>query len=76
MYLQNHNVFKVNQTEFKECIKPPPNLVLTSWNDIIQLTSPGNKWYICGVRKHCSLFQQKLAINVLETNDPAPSPLP
>ncbi|XP_047309586.1 blue copper protein 1b-like [Impatiens glandulifera] len=59
-----HNVFTVNGSEFDNCTVPPINEALTSGYDIVTLTSPGPKWYICGVDDHCSLFNQKLAINV------------
>ncbi|OWM73194.1 hypothetical protein CDL15_Pgr001308 [Punica granatum] len=70
----NHNVFRVNQTEFQQCIKPEANLALTTGNDVIELKSPGKKWYICGVGQHCSNLQQKLAITVLDASAPAPTP--
>ncbi|KAF8403446.1 hypothetical protein HHK36_011550 [Tetracentron sinense] len=70
-----HNVFKVNGTGFKECIVPPANLALSTGNDEITLATPGNKWYICGVAKHCADGGQKLSITVLsEWSAPAPAP--
>ncbi|XP_061946214.1 blue copper protein 1a-like [Populus nigra] len=87
-----HNVFKVNGTEFQNCIIPLADKALTSgddvgdsgtlcadwWYDTIVLASPGKKWYVCGVGKHCELGGQKLAITVQSlapTPSPAPSPL-
>lgn len=70
----SHNVLKANQTEFHDCVKPL-TAPLTSGNDIITLTSPGKKWYICGVATHCQTGNMKLAINVLpELGAPAPAP--
>ncbi|CAN4109403.1 unnamed protein product [Withania somnifera] len=69
----DHNVFKVNQTSFKDCIVPPPNEALTSGHDVITLASPGKKWYICGFPTHCSDYSQKLVITV-EGEAPAPAP--
>ncbi|KDP39673.1 hypothetical protein JCGZ_02693 [Jatropha curcas] len=73
-----HNVFKVNGTAFQNCTKPPLQEALTTGNDTIILATPGRKWYICGVGKHC-LGGQKLAITVLSQDyawsAPAPSPL-
>ncbi|XP_059658379.1 blue copper protein-like [Cornus florida] len=60
-----HNVFKVNGTGFQECIKPPLSEALTTGNDVITLATPGRKWYICGVAKHCAVGNQKLVITVL-----------
>lgn len=61
-----HNVLKVDGTAFKDCAVPAnANDTLTSGNDQIELATPGNKWYICGVPKHCD-GGQKLAITVME----------
>nr|A0A0M4FTF3.1 RecName: Full=Blue copper protein; Short=PhBcp; Flags: Precursor [Petunia x hybrida]ALC79558.1 blue copper protein [Petunia axillaris] len=60
----HHNVFKVNQTGFQNCIAPPPSEGLTSGHDVITLAAPGKKWYICGFPTHCSEHKQKLAITV------------
>lgn len=71
----NHNVFKVNQTSFQNCIVPPPSQGLTSGHDVITLASPGKHWYICGFPTHCSDHSQKLVITV-EAGVPAPAPAP
>ncbi|XP_038695390.1 blue copper protein 1a-like [Tripterygium wilfordii] len=69
-----HNVFQlVNGTLFQNCVKPPANEALTTGEDHIALGSPGKKWYICGVGKHCE-GGQKLAIEVMGSMGPAPSP--
>ncbi|KAI3727547.1 hypothetical protein L6452_16163 [Arctium lappa] len=68
-----HNVLRVNGTSFQQCIMSSSNEALTSGNDVITLLSPGRKWYICGVGKHCELRNMKLVINV-ESMSPAPSP--
>ncbi|KAL4576487.1 hypothetical protein LXL04_012582 [Taraxacum kok-saghyz] len=73
-----HNVMKVNGTGFQQCIVSSSNNgTLTSGRDIIPLQTPGRKWYICGVGKHCELRKMKLVITVLpQTMTPAPSPVP
>jgi hypothetical protein len=38
---------------------------------VIPLETPGNKWYICGVAKHCEVGNQKLFITVFEGNSSA-----
>ncbi|ESR51878.1 hypothetical protein CICLE_v10033540mg, partial [Citrus x clementina] len=43
-----------------------------SESDTIVLETPGRKWYICGVGKHCENGGQKLVITV----QPAPSIAP
>ncbi|KAI3689609.1 hypothetical protein L2E82_47572 [Cichorium intybus] len=69
-----HNVMKVNGTGFQQCIVTSSNGTLTSGRDVISLQTPGRKWYICGVLKHCELGNMKLVITVLpQTMAPAPS---
>ncbi|KAL6280202.1 hypothetical protein ACE6H2_017083 [Prunus campanulata] len=68
-----HNVFKVNGTGFQQCAAPLDSVPLTSGKDVISLATPGRKWYICGVAKHCELGGQKLLITVLPSSF-APSP--
>ncbi|KAI3724537.1 hypothetical protein L2E82_36318 [Cichorium intybus] len=69
-----HNVFRVNGTVFQQCMIPPANEGLTSGYDVITLATPGRKWYICGVGKHCETGGMKLFINVLPySKPPAPS---
>ncbi|KAI9186136.1 hypothetical protein LWI28_014093 [Acer negundo] len=69
----NHSVFKVNGTGFNDCLVPQANLGLTTGNDTIPLKTPGNKWYICGVKRHCADHGMKLAITV-QAEAPAPTP--
>ncbi|XP_056158391.1 blue copper protein 1a-like [Syzygium oleosum] len=45
----NHNVFKVNMTDFQACNIPPAYEALATGHDVIPLTAPGVKWYICGI---------------------------
>ncbi|KAL7594782.1 hypothetical protein Lser_V15G30479 [Lactuca serriola] len=71
-----HNVMKVDGNSFQKClIAPVSNGTLTSGRDVIPLKTPGMKWYVCGVGKHCELRKMKLAIAVLpQTMTPAPAP--
>ncbi|XP_026416876.1 uclacyanin 1-like [Papaver somniferum] len=39
----SHNVFKVNGTEFDQCIKPEPKLAIATGNDVTTLATPGKK---------------------------------
>ncbi|XP_050226987.1 blue copper protein 1a-like [Mercurialis annua] len=73
-----HNVHKVDGTGFKECTAPATTEALTSGEDTITLSSPGRKWYICSVGKHCESGNMKLVITVLadELGSPAASPSP
>lgn len=68
-------MFKVNGTGFQQCAAPVGAVPLTSGKDVINLASPGRKWYICGVSQHCAVGGQKLVITVMPSVF-APSPSP
>ncbi|XP_030520532.1 blue copper protein 1a-like [Rhodamnia argentea] len=71
----HHNVFKVNMTDFQACNIPPANEALTTGHDVIPLSTPGVKWYICGIGEHCAKSNQKLKITVVaDTQVPASPP--
>ncbi|KAF9614681.1 hypothetical protein IFM89_019809, partial [Coptis chinensis] len=71
-----HNVFKVDASSFEQCVRPPAREGLTSGNDAITLETPGRKWYICGVGKHCEDGKQKLEVTVFpQLLSPAISPV-
>ncbi|KAL2333291.1 hypothetical protein Fmac_014504 [Flemingia macrophylla] len=74
--VQAHNVLQVNGTSFQSCSIYP---VIDGWstgNDHVVLTTPGRKWYICGIFGHCNAGQ-KLAITVQpRTLPPSPTPSP
>lgn len=70
-----HTVVAVDGTGYEQCVAPASSKVLATGNDVITLDSPGSKWYICTVAKHCELGMQKVAITVLpQLESPAPSP--
>ncbi|KAJ9555125.1 hypothetical protein OSB04_009739 [Centaurea solstitialis] len=68
----SHNVFKVDGAGFANCTIPLAG-GLTSGNDVVTLSTPGKKWYICGIATHCADKNQKLVINV-DGMAPAPAP--
>lgn len=71
-----HNVFRVDGNGFQECTAPAETEAPVTENDVVTLTTPGRKWYICGVGQHCEAGKQRLAITVLAQSDtPAASPL-
>ncbi|KAK1419093.1 hypothetical protein QVD17_28251 [Tagetes erecta] len=72
----NHNVYKVNGTDFQQCTVPLFGIPLTSGYDVVPLTTPGRKWYICGVGNHCKTGGMKLVIDVLPQTTYPPSPSP
>eukprot|EP00257_Ricinus_communis_P025176 XP_025012590.1 stellacyanin-like [Ricinus communis] len=63
----------IRRTAFHNCNIPPLDQALATGNDTIVLATPGKKWYICGVGKHCEVGGQKLTITV-QSEAPAPSP--
>ncbi|GMJ06169.1 uclacyanin 1 [Hibiscus trionum] len=71
-----HDVLKVNGTEFQQCQAASSNtLALTTGNDVITLSAPGRKWYICSVPGHCAARNMKLSITVLDgVGSPASAP--
>lgn len=70
-----HNVLRVNGTEFQQCEAAGNTVPLTTGNDVITLATPGRKWYICGVARHCAARNMKLNITVLAQGDsPASAP--
>ncbi|KAL9675391.1 hypothetical protein QQ045_003593 [Rhodiola kirilowii] len=70
-----HNVHKANLTAFQQC-QVPLTAPLATGNDVITLATPGKKWYICGVGKHCQAGNQKLAITVSDASSASPAPAP
>ncbi|XVF56839.1 hypothetical protein PTKIN_Ptkin06aG0152400 [Pterospermum kingtungense] len=72
-----HNVYSVNGTDFQNCNVPlNTSLAFFTGNDSIKLATLGNKWYICGVGRHCD-GGMKLKITVIESGPtPAPTPAP
>ncbi|XP_024996640.1 basic blue protein-like [Cynara cardunculus var. scolymus] len=72
----SHNVVKVNGTGFQQCVVSSGNEVLRSGRDVIPLKTPGRKWYICGVGKHCESRNMKLVITVLsDAKNSVPIPI-
>ncbi|XWS61878.1 hypothetical protein CRYUN_Cryun07bG0162200 [Craigia yunnanensis] len=72
-----HNVLRVNGTEFQQCEAADNTVPLTTGNDVISLATPGRKWYICGVARHCAARNMKLNITVLsQVGSPSSAPTP
>ncbi|XP_052171527.1 blue copper protein 1a-like [Diospyros lotus] len=71
-----HDVLKVDGAAFQQCAAPATAEALTSGDDVIELATPGRKWYICGIGRHCEAGKMKLAITVLpeRVESPASSP--
>ncbi|KAH7514064.1 hypothetical protein FEM48_Zijuj11G0048900 [Ziziphus jujuba var. spinosa] len=70
-----HNVLRVDGNGFQQCAAPAGTEALATGNDVIMLSTPGRKWYICNVGQHCEAGKQKLAITVLPLSE-APASLP
>lgn len=62
-----HNVYRVDGIGFRQCTRRIGQIPLTSGNDVITLSSPGKKWYICGIGTDCE-SGMRLVINVQQRN--------
>ena len=58
-------MLRVNGTQFQQCEAADNIVLLTTGNDVITLATPGRKWYICGIARHCAARNMKLNITVL-----------
>ncbi|KAK4354614.1 hypothetical protein RND71_026808 [Anisodus tanguticus] len=68
-----HNVYKADLSAFQNCAPGANVEPLTSGNDVIELKTPGKKWYFCGIKNHCDQGM-KVAVNVLpEVGSPSGS---
>ncbi|KAA0042833.1 blue copper protein-like [Cucumis melo var. makuwa] len=66
-----HNVLNVDVSSFSQCAAPKDQPPMVSGNDVITLTTPGTKWFICTIPHHCN-SGQKLVISV---DSAPPSPI-
>ncbi|XP_060170823.1 blue copper protein 1a-like [Lycium barbarum] len=62
-----HNVYRADLTAFQNCAPGANVEPLTTGNDVIELKSPGKKWYFCGINNHCDQGM-KVAVNVLSSS--------
>ncbi|CAN6175176.1 unnamed protein product [Urochloa humidicola] len=72
-----HNVYRVTQDAFRAC-EPAANQTMGSWatgHDFVNLTVPGDYYYICDVAGHC-LGGMKFAVTVAAPTPPPPVPSP
>ncbi|KAL6846685.1 hypothetical protein ACP4OV_024133 [Aristida adscensionis] len=70
-----HNVYRVTQEAFRTC-EPAANQTVRVWasgRDIVNLTAPGDYYFICNVAGHC-LGGMRLAVAVAAPPPPPPSP--
>ncbi|KAL6655146.1 hypothetical protein ACP70R_005972 [Stipagrostis hirtigluma subsp. patula] len=70
-----HNVYRVTLDAFRTC-EPAANETLRIWasgRDVVNLTAPGDYYFICNVAGHC-LGGMKLAVAVAEAPPPPPPP--
>ncbi|KAL3643157.1 hypothetical protein CASFOL_013972 [Castilleja foliolosa] len=67
---------EVNGTDYRKCASSDVSRVpSTSGIDVVNLTTPGAKRYICSIGEHC-LGGMKLAITVSSANGPTPALFP
>ncbi|KAK8940620.1 hypothetical protein KSP39_PZI010181 [Platanthera zijinensis] len=75
-----HNVLEVTKANFDSCTTAGPIKTHSSGNDVIPLSSPGNRYFICGVPTHCA-SGMKLDVDTTAATSsgsppPSGSPLP
>ncbi|XP_010510046.1 PREDICTED: uclacyanin 1-like [Camelina sativa] len=71
-----HDVVEVTKPEFDSCQSVKPLITFANGNSIVPLTTPGKRYFICGMPGHCSQGM-KLEVNVVPTTTAAPTaPLP
>ncbi|CAN8247704.1 unnamed protein product [Cochlearia groenlandica] len=59
-----HDVVEVTKPEFDSCQAVKPLITFANGNSIVPLTSPGKRYFICGMPGHCSTGM-KLEVNVV-----------
>ncbi|KAG2308838.1 hypothetical protein Bca52824_028586 [Brassica carinata] len=71
-----HDVVEVTKPEFDSCQAVKPLITFANGNSIVPLTTPGKRYFICGMPGHCTQGM-KLEVNVIPTANAAPvTPLP
>ncbi|XP_010469615.1 PREDICTED: uclacyanin 1 [Camelina sativa] len=71
-----HDVVEVTKPEFDSCQSVKPLITFANGDSIVPLTTPGKRYFICGMPGHCSQGM-KLEVNVVPTATAAPTaPLP
>ncbi|XP_043688961.1 uclacyanin 1-like [Telopea speciosissima] len=79
-YLPPHNVLEVTKADFDSCQATSALKVYTDLNTVITLTSPGNRYFLCGFPEHCgqgmSLMVQTLATSAATPPSPTTTTTP
>ncbi|XP_062199328.1 mavicyanin-like [Phragmites australis] len=73
---EQHDVYRVTQDAFRTC--EPANQTMRVWasgHDLVNLTVPGDYYFICNVPGHC-LGGMKFAVAVAASPPPPPPPPP
>ncbi|CAF2096142.1 uclacyanin 1 [Brassica rapa] len=67
-----HDVVEVTKPEFDSCQVVKPLITFANGNSIVPLTTPGKRYFICGMPGHCTQGM-KLEVNVLPNANAAPT---
>ncbi|KAL0710578.1 hypothetical protein Bca4012_017556 [Brassica carinata] len=71
-----HDVVEVTKPEYDSCQAVKPLITFANGNSIVPLTTPGKRYFICGMPGHCTQGM-KLEVNVIPAANAAPTaPLP
>ncbi|XP_021912705.1 mavicyanin-like [Carica papaya] len=63
-----HDVNRVNHAMYRACNISAPFATFTTGNDLINITTRGHHYFLCGVPGHCQLGL-KVDINVIPTSE-------
>ncbi|KAA8526474.1 hypothetical protein F0562_008323 [Nyssa sinensis] len=74
-YSSNHDVVEVTKAAYDSCQASNPLQTYTGGSTVIPLTSPGKRYFICGITGHCSQGM-KVEIDTLATAAPPPATPP
>ncbi|XP_013740457.1 uclacyanin 1-like [Brassica napus] len=67
-----HDVVEVTKPEYDSCQAVKPLITFANGNSIVPLTTPGKRYFICGMPGHCTQGM-KLEVNVVPAANTAPT---
>lgn len=57
-------MIEVDQKSYENCIAPPSAKVMASGQDVIDITFPGKRYFICGIGNHCKEGAMKVEFDI------------
>lgn len=74
-YSASHDVTEVTKADYDSCQATNPIQTYSGGSNVIALTSPGKRYFMCSTPGHCSAGM-KLAVNTLASSSAAPAESP